>query len=176
MPKTPTRDKILDALEGILFDFGPARATLEAVAEAAGVSKGGLLYHFPSKQEMLIALVDRHTQRSIDQMASAVAAGRSVGEVYLEMPSETWQGEASLLRSMIAIMRSDDGRDERLRAAVVKAVRVWDAPLRESIADPVQAEIIRLVGDGLLLAALVDDYPTNTELHRKMMAQLLDAE
>lgn len=176
-PTRPTtRDRILDALEALLLDLAPARITLEAVAEAAGVSKGGLLYHFATKSDLMVALVERHTQRSRDLLATATAAGRSVGEVYLELPTESWRDEVSLFRSAIATMRSDDGNDERLRTAVVTALRVWDEPLRQAVDDPVQAEIIRLVGDGLLLSALVDDYPSDTGLHRRLVARLLATE
>ena len=31
--------------------------TLDRIAEEAGVSKGGLLYHFPSKDELIVALL-----------------------------------------------------------------------------------------------------------------------
>jgi len=51
-----TRDRILDALETLLLDDGADKATLEAVASRAGVSKGGLLYHFPSKDAMMAAI------------------------------------------------------------------------------------------------------------------------
>ncbi len=45
-----TRDRILDALEKLLLVSGVAQVTLEGVAaEAGGVSKGGLLYHFPQQ-------------------------------------------------------------------------------------------------------------------------------
>lgn len=50
MPRPPlAREKVLDAFEAILIDDGERAATLEATAKAAGVSKGGLLYHFRSK-------------------------------------------------------------------------------------------------------------------------------
>ncbi|GCB56911.1 hypothetical protein rerp_33190 [Rhodococcus erythropolis] len=48
-----TRDRILDALEKLLLVSGVAQVTLEGVAAEAGVSKGGLLYHFPSKEALL---------------------------------------------------------------------------------------------------------------------------
>jgi AcrR family transcriptional regulator len=38
------------------------RLTLDVVAQAAGVSKGGLLYHFPSKESLLGALAQRYVQ------------------------------------------------------------------------------------------------------------------
>jgi len=43
------RDRVLDAYETLLIESGPAATTLDAVAAAARVSKGGLLYHFASK-------------------------------------------------------------------------------------------------------------------------------
>ncbi|WP_337479241.1 TetR family transcriptional regulator [Microbacterium yannicii] len=43
------REKVLDAFERILIDEGERAATMDAAARAAGVSKGGLLYHFASR-------------------------------------------------------------------------------------------------------------------------------
>lgn len=42
--------------------------SLEALAAEAGVSKGGLLYHFPRKHHLLRALVNDHVQRFQDEM------------------------------------------------------------------------------------------------------------
>jgi AcrR family transcriptional regulator len=49
------RDKILDAALVLVQEIGASELTLDAVAERAGVSKGGLLYHFPFKEELLTA-------------------------------------------------------------------------------------------------------------------------
>ncbi len=54
-----TRDRILAAAERLARQVGPGNVSLEAVAAEAGVSKGGLLYHFPSKGRLLEALVER---------------------------------------------------------------------------------------------------------------------
>lgn len=56
---TDARNKVLDAAEGIVAARGVAALTLEAAARAAGVSKGGLLYHFASKESLLRGMVDR---------------------------------------------------------------------------------------------------------------------
>lgn len=57
------RERILDAAIAVVGDQGAGRLTLEAVAEAAGVSKGGLLYHFNTKQALLQGLLSRHLDR-----------------------------------------------------------------------------------------------------------------
>ena len=63
MDPNPTRDRILDAALQVIAQAGACRMTLDAVAEAAGVSKGGLLYHFPDKEALLRSLLDRHLER-----------------------------------------------------------------------------------------------------------------
>jgi AcrR family transcriptional regulator len=63
MEPNPTRDRILDAALQVIAQAGACRMTLDAVAEAAGVSKGGLLYHFPDKEALLRNLLDRHLDR-----------------------------------------------------------------------------------------------------------------
>ncbi|MGO1278571.1 MAG: TetR/AcrR family transcriptional regulator, partial [Cellulosimicrobium funkei] len=53
MPPPPAaRAKVLRAFASLLVEQGERAATLEAVAERAGVSKGGLLYHFGSKDAL----------------------------------------------------------------------------------------------------------------------------
>lgn len=59
-PRGNARQRILDAAAEVAHDVGPAHLSLDAVAERAGISKGGLLYHFPAKQDLLKALVERH--------------------------------------------------------------------------------------------------------------------
>jgi len=63
------RDRLLDAAESMAGAEGSANLTLDAVAAAAGVSKGGLLYHFPSKDALLAAMIDRHVDRIEERCA-----------------------------------------------------------------------------------------------------------
>jgi AcrR family transcriptional regulator len=53
------RDRMLDAAEAVVVRQGIANLTLEAVAAEAGMSKGGLLHHFPNKDRLVEALVVR---------------------------------------------------------------------------------------------------------------------
>lgn len=62
------RERILDAAERVVCEVGAARMTLDGVAQAAGVSKGGLLYHFRSKEALLDALAKRYVQGMEDCM------------------------------------------------------------------------------------------------------------
>lgn len=56
---TKLQDALLDAAETVVARQGIASLTLDAVAAEAGMSKGGLLHHFPSKDRLVVALVAR---------------------------------------------------------------------------------------------------------------------
>jgi AcrR family transcriptional regulator len=60
-----SRERILAAAAEIVGQVGSGRLTLDAVAERAGISKGGLLYNFPSKDALLQGMI----QRLIDEAA-----------------------------------------------------------------------------------------------------------
>lgn len=53
------RDRMLDAAVAVVVRQGIANLTLEAAAAEAGMSKGGLLHHFPNKDRLVEALVTR---------------------------------------------------------------------------------------------------------------------
>ena len=54
-----SKELILDAAESVVREVGATHMTLEAVAERAGISKGGLLYNFPSKDALLQGMITR---------------------------------------------------------------------------------------------------------------------
>jgi AcrR family transcriptional regulator len=68
-----SREKILDAAAELVTEIGAGRLTLEAVAEKAGLSKGGLLYNFPTKDALLQGMI----QRMIDQVTAEKEALRA---------------------------------------------------------------------------------------------------
>jgi AcrR family transcriptional regulator len=54
-----TRERLLDATLDVMRGQGVAALTLENVAQRAGISKGGLLHHFHSKDDLIEALIQR---------------------------------------------------------------------------------------------------------------------
>jgi AcrR family transcriptional regulator len=57
------QEALLDATELVVSQRGVVGLTLEAVASAAGVSKGGLLHHFPSKDCLIEGVIHRTVDR-----------------------------------------------------------------------------------------------------------------
>ena len=57
------RDRILDAAQAVILESGGQNFTLDAVAERAGISKGGLVYSFATKDELVYAALEREVAR-----------------------------------------------------------------------------------------------------------------
>ena len=65
MLKPPsTRDTILDAAQQIAANKGAGHVTLDAVAKESGLSKGGVLYHFPNKDSLINSMLQRLIQQN----------------------------------------------------------------------------------------------------------------
>jgi AcrR family transcriptional regulator len=69
-----SRDRILAASVHVALRDGVSSMTLDAVAREAGVSKGGLLYHFASKDELIAAMLQHHAARIQKTIESRMAA------------------------------------------------------------------------------------------------------
>ena len=73
MDATSTRDRLLDAAAGVFLEHGYAKASMDQVRQAAGVSNGSLYHHFPTKAELADAL---YVQTLHDFHAALLAAIR----------------------------------------------------------------------------------------------------
>ncbi len=69
-----TRESILDAATMVFFKRGIARASLEEVARAAGVTRGAVYWHFRDKLDLFAAIEDR---LRLPQEAQVIALSRS---------------------------------------------------------------------------------------------------
>lgn len=72
-PKANCQNVLLDAAEAVVVECGAAHLTLDAVAAKAGVSKGGLIYHFPSKDALLGAMLGRCSCKAAQAREEALA-------------------------------------------------------------------------------------------------------
>lgn len=173
MASTDTRERILNALQDLLIRQGTGAVTLESVAAEAGVSKGGLLYHFRSKQAMLIGLVERLDDAAEEEFAQAHERG-DVVRYFLETSLPASDQEAALYWSVIAALRSAEDLGEQGAEVLAKVFGRWSELLTEAIGDPVLAETVRLVGDGLYLSALSGLPQPDPELLRRIFDRLLE--
>lgn len=69
-----TRDRILEAAAQIILAQGAAHLTLDQVAQSAQVSKGGLLHHFPTKEDLMLGLMTQRVIRFRERVLQQQAA------------------------------------------------------------------------------------------------------
>ncbi len=61
-----TRERIIDACEALYASKGFRATTVKEIAALAGISDRGLVHHFPSRDDLLFAVLERHEKRSSD--------------------------------------------------------------------------------------------------------------
>jgi AcrR family transcriptional regulator len=151
-----SREAILLAAEKIVARHGPASLTLESAAAEANVSKGGLFYHFRSKEVLLQEMI-RRALRQLGEEREKVADSLSC------------ERNAVMKAHIIGTLRHLEGQQPVL-AAVIAAIannpKLVD-PMRESFKDDFQAlclnlslsmedtAILFLAAQGLLLLELL---------------------
>jgi AcrR family transcriptional regulator len=176
-----TRDRILDAAESIVIRDGVARLTLEAAATEAQLSKGGVLYHFGTRDALVSSMVQRlvegfdadlDAESAADDVAGTAAAGRYV---------------RSYVRATVRpALTAQDVRRERAGAAVLAAMAAepqlleplrtsfdrWQQRLVADGVDPVRATVARLAADGMWLVELFGFAPLDEPLRGQVAAYL----
>ncbi|MCU1419667.1 MAG: putative TetR-family transcriptional regulator [Microbacteriaceae bacterium] len=146
-PKLSTRDTLLDAFESAVIERGERAATLEAVAGKAGVSKGGLLYHFGSKKDLVEGVIERITELSVDY--TRFLAGSPEGVVGTFIRTSVTTGTA-FDNSYIALTRlAQSGIYPEAREALARLEAEWADMIQREVGDPAVARLILLVSDGL---------------------------
>lgn len=147
MPRPPlARERVLDAYESILIADGERAATLDAVAKAAGVSKGGLLYHFASKDDLAAGLAERLavlTDQDLERMREAPD-----GPVAYYIRTSVMEDDA-LDRALIATTRLAQGGSSAASAALREVRRRWADAIRPHVRDETALDLVMLLSDGL---------------------------
>lgn len=162
MPPARTRDRLLDAAGTVVMRDGAQALTLDAVAEEAEVSKGGLLYHFKSKRDLVEGMVERWLAEFGSEMAEA-DPGFARGYIRASAPAGN---ELGMLAALVA--------DPSLLVAVRKQYGIWQDRVERETRDPVDATVARLAADGLWLAELLGMGPPTGELREQVLQRLLD--
>jgi len=161
-PPPAARDKVLDAFESILIGQGERAATIEAVAAEAGVSKGGLLYHFGSKQALMGGLLERLEALVDADVAAMSSAADGPAAFYIRTSSYTG---SALDRAIVATSRLAQGSYAEAVSALQRMRRRWFDVIVGAVDDPAVARTIMLIGDGLYYnAALSDGWTDATSL------------
>jgi AcrR family transcriptional regulator len=68
-----TREKILEAATGVFAEKGYYEALVDEIAQVSKTSKGAIYFHFPSKEGLFAALMERLAERLLADVEGAIA-------------------------------------------------------------------------------------------------------
>lgn len=176
MTANGARDRILDAAEARVLKQGPRGLVLEAVARDAGVSKGGLLYHFPCKEALVSGLVsrmldgfdeiqDQLVERDHERAGAWTRAYLASTVTDQGAPAD---GSAQLMAGILAVLDRNSSQLETLR----ERFGHWHRRVEADGIEPTRATIVRLAADGLWLSSLLGLPELPPETSSRVVAEL----
>lgn len=147
--KTGTKEQILRAAAEIINMEGIFSLTLEAVAKKAGVSKGGLLYHFPSKDALLEGMVNYLMQSFVNDMNATVnedicEKGKWI-RAYTTLTFNQEKEDIDMNTAFLAAVATNPD----LLKVMAKDLQELHAHIENDGIAPIVATIIRLAVDGM---------------------------
>jgi AcrR family transcriptional regulator len=112
------REAILQAAAAVFAEHGFAAATTDAIARAAGVSKGGLYWHFTSKDAMLAALLKSSFDVEMALLQEALGASGSAAERVRQLVQRATAAALQLPQAQAIALEfyALAGRDAEVRA------------------------------------------------------------
>jgi AcrR family transcriptional regulator len=169
------RERLLNAAEQVVARDGVSNLTLDAVAREAGVSKGGLLYHFPSKSALVIAIVERLATRCESKHAETLAAEPagpgSFTRAYLTARLRPHEPQESILQTALLAAA---GTDPQYLEPFRKRLNQWQERLESDGIDAETACIVRLAIDGLCLGEVLGMPVPSGELRQRVVNKLIE--
>lgn len=150
-----SRLAILQAAARVIEVAGASHLTLDAVAHEAGISNGGLLYHFPSKEALLEGMLGRVVERSLQFRAEAREAAphstllQRLLQARLRLYADV---DDSVLLAILAAAAERPALLDGVRPEIAAAL----AGVQDEHADAVGALIVWLASEGLALYERLD--------------------
>ncbi|MFM1653326.1 TetR/AcrR family transcriptional regulator [Brevibacillus sp. B_LB10_24] len=169
-----TRETILEAAYALIQNEGIGRLTLDAVAGQANISKGGLLYHFPSKEALIEGMIDHlfkeYHQQIEDDISQEPHSPGKWARAYVRTTFRSTEQELKISAGLLAALVNKPELLEPVR----RYYAGWQEQLERDGIDPEAATICRLAADGLWFAEMFGLAPlTNGELRERVQHLLI---
>ena len=169
-----TRNHLLEGASRVILQKGGRAFTLEAVAREAGVSKGALLYHFPSKEALIKGLITRSIERFEMGITKRLKSSPPGAGRWIKAYARTWFDYQETALEFNAGLLAAVANDPALLAEVRSSYRAWQTRVDADGIDPAVAAVVRLAIDGLWLADTLGFAPP-TRNGRKALLRRLEA-
>ena len=130
-----TRDRILDAAINCFIELGYTNVTTARVASSAGVSRGAMLHHFPSKTELIQAAVEYLHHKLLQDYTARVASipaalkGKKRRRAGLDAYWDHLSGDLSVVYHELCVASRTD---PELKAILESSQKVFEEHVRDS--------------------------------------------
>jgi AcrR family transcriptional regulator len=180
------REQIFDAVEDCLAEYGLGGATLERIADQAGIPRSALAHFVGNRDEVIDEAINRSVDRFISTMSSSLEdvapADRLSGFVDLTLTGSTWKKRALIVMDEVVAYahHSDDAR-RHLRESYERLESVVDGYVADRYPDALPEER-RTAAAGLILLLReydrvrtlgASDTPMNLRRRVRATAQLI---
>lgn len=170
-----SRNAALEAAIAIIARDGPGRLTLDAIARESGLSKGGVMHQFRTKEAVLKALLDRqmaHFEEFATSTMAKVSATSANPNLATQLATvrEAAISPNSAALALVAAMVENPSLMALPREREMERM----AAIREEAADPDLAMLRWAGAMGLLLSSLFGMSPLSEDEHQRLFARLLD--
>lgn len=140
-------DKALQAYADLLREEGERAATIDAVAARAGVSKGGVLYHFPSKEALGEGLLEWFHEVSAEGLKEMAGDPEGPSRHYVRTSWITSEQDDDPVYR--AVLRLAQASWQPAIDAIEQVHQAWGELVREEVGNDAVADAILLIGEGL---------------------------
>ena len=145
------RDRIIEAAIEIAATKGVMSLGIDNVNRHAGVSKGAFFYHFKSKDEMVIAMLESVLKTFDLQLQARIDTGSSMLEAMLDVAIHEVQERGALIGSLVAAVSIDPALGDR----VLEHSDCWhEQTCSQTGLGPRASALLRLMLDGLIMSTL----------------------
>ena len=149
------RERVIDAYEALLISDGERSATLDAVARAAAVSKGGLLYHFASKDDLAAAMISRLDMLATEDIERIRSAPEGPVEYYLRT---SVMMDDALDRAIVAASCLAQSGSRAATEAMHRMREESAEAIRPDVRDQAALDLVMLLSDGLFFNNALDSH------------------
>ncbi len=171
-----TRNTILDAAIRCLYEFGYNNTTTEKIANGAGVSRGAMLHHFPSRADLIKAAVQHLNEKRLElfKREESTVQGDATHSRVDEGIDTYWAQLNTPYFVVFHELQIAARTDPELHAVLIPAIeeldRAWAITVREVFPDLAQSpEIIRA---NWLTLLLLEGMAAN--LHTRRLTKVAD--
>lgn len=172
MTKESKRTFLLRAANAIVKRDGAENLTLDALARETALSKGGVLYHFPTKEALLKAMLENWIEGFESSINKALESTHPGGGAWLRAFIKASAYEESMLQSNALSLLAAIANDYELLALVRERAEVWQKQVASDF-DPALATLLRLAADGLFWAELLSMAPPTGSLRTQVLDLML---